>query len=268
MQEQNSRCGVGEILIRRKSVQPGSIALNNERKIAEAIAVRSAELRASLATIGKEHNAFLLKCAEDAHAAKAVVTKTQKQLTALKAGIASATSKYYDEKRSWINGKKENEMLRAELADKLQAAKAHAEAQLQKAQNIEKLEATLKGNIAFREINVERREQAIKAREAAIKRVEAMHARDDARISEGLVLLSEKEKDYASRVNALVVKEKRAEAVLVKEAALQKEEARIDIKAQLVQEKDKALGTERTDLARKRALLGRARHLKNKGAAK
>lgn len=254
-------------VIRRKSIQSGSISLDNERKIAEAIAARSAELRSSLVTLGKEHNAFLLKCAEDARATKAVIAKTQKQLAALKAGIASATSKYYDEKRSWVNGKKENEALRAELEGKLQEAKAYAEAQCQKAQNIEKLEATLKGNVAFRELNIARKEEAVKAREAAIKKVETMHARDDARISEVLVLLSEKERDYAARINALIVNEKRAEAVLLTGEKLRQEETRIDIKAKLVQEKDKALMVERTGLARKRARLGRMEY-KLKGAVK
>lgn len=256
-------------MIRHKSVQPGSVALNNERKIAEAIALRSAELRAVLSREGKAHADFLSKCAEEKRTAKAEVAKLNVKLMEVRVALADITSPYYDEKRKWLSGKKENEALRAELVAKLHEAKESAETQRAKAEAITKIETDLKGRFTKREEAVGIRETSVTSREASSKLMCALIGRDDKRLRDAVKALSDNELDYAVRFRALLLRERAAEAILTREAKTRAEEMRVDLKAKAVQDKDKALQVERVGIARERARLGRIKHgLKTQGVAK
>lgn len=254
---------------RGRRILPGSIALNNERKIAEAIALRSAELRSVLAREGKAHNEFLTKCAEEKRIAKAEVAKLNAKLMGVKTTLADITSPYYDEKRKWLSGKKENEALRAELVAKLHEAKAYVEVQKVKAEAITKIETDLKGRFTKREEAVGNREVILLTREIDVKKVENTNAREDKRIAGAVKALSDNELDYAVRFRALLLRERAAEAILTRETKTRAEEMRVDLKAKAVQDKDKALQVERVGIARERARLGRIKHgLKTQGVAK
>jgi hypothetical protein len=254
-------------VVRRKSIQPGSIALNNERKIAEAIAKRSAEMRSALSKEGKAHVEFLTKCVEEKREAKTEVAKLSAKLISTKAALADITSPYYTEKRKWLSGKKENEILRAELVKKIADAKAYAETQRIKSEAISKIEADLKGRLTKLEEIVRNREVVILAREIDLKRGQDVNVREDKRIAAAVKALSDNEREYAARVKALTVREQKAEAVLARELRAYAEEMRVDLKAKAVQDKDKALQVERVGIARERARLGRIRHQKQ-GAVK
>jgi predicted DNA-binding protein (MmcQ/YjbR family) len=254
-------------MIRRRSVQPGSLALDNERKIAEAIAARSAELRIVLSREGKAHNEFLSKYAEEKRAANIEIKKLIAKRETLKSGIADITSAYYEEKRKWLTTKKEDETLRAELTAKLQEAKTYIEAQRVKAAAVAKTAVELKNCLVNREETVRNREETLLAREVGLKKIENAIARESKRVSAAAKTIFDSEQDYAVRSKALALREKKAEAVLAREARVFAEEARFDLKAKLVQEKDKVLQVERNALARERARLGRIKH-KLQGAAK
>lgn len=250
-----------------RKIIPGSIALDKERKIAEAIAARSAELRKALSKEGEEYNAYLAKCAKEKREAEEAVVKTQKQLTALKADIVRVSSHYYDEKRAWLKGKKENDALREELVAKLREAKTHAETLRVTAEAVTQLETRLKKCIAIKETAVNIRETLAIARETAAKKIELKNVQENERLHNAIFELSKREKEYAVRINALIMCEKRAEAVIAKETSINAEERRIDLKAKVVQDKDKGLQIERVGLARERARLGRIKH-KLQGVAK
>jgi len=239
--------------IRSRHIIPGSIALDNERAMAEAVARRTAELRSSLITLGKEHNAFLTKCTGEA---KRVTDDIQKLATirdALKKELANIRSAYYDVKRVWVQGKKENDALREELAGSLRQSKMLEDARRNSAEAAAKLELGLKIRVKAVEDAIAVKEVEVKTREAAAMKAEKRNASEDKRLQGAISTLSEKERDYTTRVNALGVREKRAEETLAKEETIRQNEERVDIKAKTVQDKDKALQIERVAIARKRA---------------
>jgi hypothetical protein len=253
--------------VKVRKIIPGSIALNNERKIAEAIAMRSNELRSSLSTLAQEHAEYLDRCNAEKHKAKAAADKETVRLASLKAALANIENKVYDDKRAWLESKKQADALRAELVKKIADAKAYAEDMRQRRDSVEKSEVQLKTAIRKVSEEVSAREADIRKREAVVVKTSAFNERENIRIQQALVTLSEREQDYAARVNALVVREIKATAVLAKEEIINTEERRIDLKAQQIQEDGKVLNVERANLARRKARLGRIRHLKQ-GAVK
>ena len=246
--------------VAKRTIISGSIALNNEKKIAEAIAVRSAALRAVLSKESKEHAAYLANCDAEKKEAKAEVLKVQKQLATLKANLADIGSRYYDDKRAWIKSKKEADALREELVAKIKEAKALAEEERVKTNLAVQLEARTRDKIAKREAAVISREVSVLARETAAKKAEKQNEREAARLKDNTLTLSEKERDYTIRAKALLLREEKAEAILKREEAVAVKEERVDKKAKTVQDKDKELQVERVALARERARLGRIRH--------
>jgi len=250
--------------VSKRRIIPGSLVLDNERKIAEAIALRSNELRSSFSTLAREHAEYLDRCNAEKRAAKAAANKEAVRLASLKTTLADIENKVYDDKRSWLESKKQADVLRAELVKKIADAKEYASDMKQRRDSIEKLETELK--VAIRKVSEElvAREADIRKREATIVKANAFNEKENGRIRQALVTLSEKEQDYTARVNALVVRERIADAVLTRENRIAEEERRVDLKAQKIQEDGKVLNVERANLARKRARLGRIKHGKEK----
>lgn len=243
---------------------PGSAALNRERKIAEAIAVRSNELRGSLSTLAREHAEYLDRCDAEKHAAKVAANKEAMRLASLKAAVADIENKIYDDKRSWLESKKQVDALRAELVKKIADAKAYAEDMKQRRDRILLLEETLHAKLSKREAICDSREKICDERETAIEKKEIANKRDSEHIRKALVTLSEKELDCGRREGALILRERQANTILAREAAVTSKEERVDAKAQKIQEDGKILNVERANLARTRARLGRIKHLKKK----
>lgn len=247
-----------------RKIIPGSAALNHERKIAEAIAARSNELRGSLSTLAREHAEYLDRCDAEKRAAKAAANKEAMRLASLKAAITDIENKIYDDKRSWLESKKQADALQAELVKKIADAKAYAEDMKQRRDKILLLEEALHAKLSKREAICDSREKICDEREVMAEKKEAANKRDNERIRKALVTLSEKEFDCGRRETALVEREKRAGVILAREAAVAAKEERVDAKAQKIQEDGKVVNTERANLARMRARLGRIKHLKKK----
>jgi hypothetical protein len=255
--------------IRTRRIISGSPRLENEKKIAENIAKRSEELRASLSTLGREHAAFRDKAGEEKRLILANIAKARAELITLQKQVADAKSTHNKLRGEYQLGKLANDNLKKKLEVELKLASAQTTLQEQKTVTLSKLESDLKTRIAAREADVAVREQCAMDRELRSDiglRRQAVIERNQTAMAEKLGLQAA---DFALRNAELTLKERKAQNILAREAKLIAEESRLDVKGKLIQDTGKEQSQTRADLARKKALLGKIEHdLKNKGVKK
>jgi len=246
--------------VRKRGMISGSARLENEQRIAEAIAKRSEELRASLSIQAKEHAAFRDKLTEEKRVLSAGILKAKAELARAKKEAAAVKMSAVKLRDEYSQGIAANARLQGELETKLRALVAEVTRQAQKTAAIAKREEELKTRIASKEADVAARERSAIERELradTLAKKQITVARNLAEQERNLALLSA---EYALRVSALRLKENKAEAILAREAAVTAEETRLDIKGKLIQENGKKQKIERAALARERARLGRIGH--------
>jgi len=242
--------------VRSRHIIPGNKRLDNERKIAENIALRSNELRAVLSTIGKKHALICEKHVAELEALEKCTAQAKSELVRVHRLIAGAK----DEEAKHTAKEHDLDRREREIELKTRDADCHISFQKQKLAEVERLRAETKRSIAAEHAALAEREVKVLSREETIRNAESRHLSAVKKYEAAVDKLIQHESSYSARVAALVTREERAATILDKETRLSKEEERIDAKGLLIQNLGKEQKRTRAGLARERARLGRIKH--------
>jgi len=251
--------------IARRRIVPGDRRIAEANKIADSIDMRIVGLRNSLAKIGAEHNTFLARAQKEQADINASLKKSKEELAQLTSKISVAKAKDAKERKAWTE---EKVALKTELTQKLKEAELYKNIQKTKADEATKHAVDLNSRVLNANINLASREQEVKIREdkcSAQEKKQASTAKEQAVRAEKL---SASETNYRARVTLLALNEKTASDILAREHAVRRNEARLDVKAKLVQETGKKQAIDKAFIAREKARLNRVRHLQKEGVVK